>query len=74
MTSKPQVGKNLYNQALARGRAAKESARNALRRIVEESPGPQTQALLITKTALALIEIGAVFEELDEIGRNTKQL
>jgi hypothetical protein len=74
MTDKPEVGKNAYNEALRRGRQKTKNARDALRRIVEDSPGPQTQALLLTKAALALGDIEAVLTELDEIGRHAKNL
>jgi hypothetical protein len=72
MTTKPLVGKNIYNQELARGKNAVDAIRKSLLRIIEENPGPQTQALLIARSALALNEIGSVLEQLDEIGRNTR--
>jgi hypothetical protein len=74
MTDKPQIGKNNYNEVLRRGRAKTKNARDALRRIVEESPGPQTQALLLTKAALCIGDIEAIWRELDEIGRQAKNL
>jgi hypothetical protein len=37
-----------------------------------EEPGPQTRALLIAKAAVALSKLEAVLNQLDEIGRNTK--
>lgn len=74
MTDKPGIGKNIYNQAVVRGRNGAESARNALRRLLEEQPGPQTTAMLIAKAALALGEIEAALNELDAIGRNSKNV
>ena len=74
MSDKPAVGGFIYNQALVRGRNGTTSARHALRRLLDEQPGPQTTALLIAKAALALGEIEAVLNELDEIGRNAKNL
>jgi hypothetical protein len=74
MTSKPEVGKNAFNQVLVRGRNATHAARQALRRLVDEQPGPQTTALLIAKAALSLGEIESVLNELDEIGRNARNL
>jgi hypothetical protein len=74
VTTKPSVGKNVYNQVLVRGRNGTESARQALRRLIEEQPGPQTTAMLIAKAALALGEVEAVFSELEQIGRNSKNL
>lgn len=72
MSTKPQIGKNLYRGVLWRGRNQTQRARAALSRILYEEPGPQTQAMLITKVAVALGEIESVFSELDEIGRNAR--
>lgn len=72
MTSKPELGKNSFNAELAKGRNASDSLRQALRRMVEEEPGPQTRAILMAKAALALSELEAVLNELDRIGRNTR--
>ena len=74
MTSKPEVGKNAFKQELVRGRNATNAARQALRRLVDEQPGPQTTALLIAKAALSLGEIESVLNQLDEIGRNARNL
>jgi len=74
MTNPPDVGKNVYNEILSRGRRVTKRARDALRRIVEESPGLQTQALLLTQTALAIGEIEAILVELDQIGQQAKNL
>jgi thioredoxin-like negative regulator of GroEL len=73
MSDKPAIGRNVYNQAINRGRHAQSTARQALRRILDEQPGPQTTALLLAKAALALGEIEAILNELDEIGRNAKR-
>ncbi len=74
MTDKPDVGRNIYNEVLQRARQKTKNARDALRRIVEDIPGPQTQALLLTKAALSLGDIEAALNELDEIGRHAKSL
>lgn len=74
MTNPPDVGKNVYNEILSRGRRVTKRARDALRRIVEESPGPQTQALLLTQTALAIGELEAILVELDQIGQQARNL
>jgi hypothetical protein len=73
MSTKPQIGKNIYRGVLWRGRNQTQKARAALSRILYEEPGPQTQAILITKVAVALGEIESVFSELDEIGRNARK-
>jgi hypothetical protein len=72
MTDKPAIGKNLYNEALVRGRHSASAAREALRRLIDEQPGPQTTSLLIAKVALSIAQLEAVLNELDEIGRNAK--
>lgn len=74
MSTKPQLGRNLYRDLLRRGRENTQSMRDALRRLVEERPGPQTQALLITKIAMANGNIEAILTELSEIGKTAKEL
>jgi|RhiMetdeSRZDD1v2_1073273.scaffolds.fasta_scaffold60888_5 hypothetical protein len=74
MTDKPAVGKNIYKQQLVRGRHAAAEARRALRRIIDEQPGPQTTYMLLTSAALSLGEIESVLNELDEIGRHAKNI
>lgn len=74
MTDKADVGGYIYNATLQRGRQRTKSARDALRRIVEENPGPQTLAGLITKAAIALGDIEAVLTELDQLGRTARSL
>ena len=71
MSTKPQVGKNVYKDELAKGRDATASLRTALDQLVAE-PGPQTRALLIAKAAIALSKLEAVLNNLDEIGRNSR--
>ena len=71
MTSKPQLGKNIYNDELAKGRLATESLRQALDGLIED-PGPQTRALLVAKAAVALSKLEAVLNNLTEIGRQAK--
>lgn len=72
MTHKPEIGKNVYQEVLVRGRHASNAARKALNSLLEDQPGPQTSAMLIAKAALSLAQIEAVFNELDEIGRHAK--
>ena len=74
MSHKPGIGKNVFNEALVRGRIATNTASQALRRLLEEQPGPQTTALLIAKAALSLREIEAALNQLDEIGRHAKNI
>jgi predicted Zn-dependent protease len=72
MTDKPGIGKNLYNQEIVRGRNAAKEARRALRRILDEQPGPAMTNMLLAAAALSLGEIEAVLNELDKIGRQAK--
>jgi|GEM_PF-1338576 len=71
MTTKPQLGKNVFNDELAQGRLATEALRQALDRLIEE-PGPQTRSLLIAKAAVSLSRLEAVLNRLDEIGKSAK--
>jgi hypothetical protein len=72
MTSKPEIGKYLWRETIVRGRTATLSARRALKRLLEEELGPQSQAMVIAKVALAIGDMDSVLNELDEIGRNAK--
>lgn len=72
MTTKPQVGRNIYNDAVRRGKSATEKARRALNQIIDDKPGPQTTALLIAVIALSIGEMEAALSELNEIGKNAK--
>jgi hypothetical protein len=72
MSTKPQLGKNIFNDELSKGRQATASLRAALDKLVEE-PGPQTRAVLIAKAALSLSKLEAVLNQLDEIGRNARK-
>ena len=74
MSSTAGVGRNSYNQIVARGRMASVAAREALRRIINETPGPQTTAMLIAKAALELGIIDEALTEFDQIGRKAKNL
>lgn len=70
--SKRSIGGYAFNAEVVRMRNASRSAREALRRIVEEKPGPQTMSLLIAKAALALGEIEQAAGEIESITRNLK--
>lgn len=74
MSTKPGLGKNFFNQTITRGRQATIKARQAARRIIEETPGPQTTAMLIATIALQLGVLDEVITELDNIGRTAKDL
>lgn len=72
MPTPAQIGKNQYREAIRKGRENNQKIREALRRLFEDNPGPQTQAMLITRIAVATGNNEALFAELDEIGRQTK--
>lgn len=72
MTTRPQLGKNIYKQELAKGRLAAEAIRKALTQLIDE-PGPQTRAILIAKAAVSLSEIESMLGQLEDIGRNAKE-
>jgi pyruvate kinase len=68
-----QVGRNAYNNALARARLSNQRIRRALE-VLTDNPGPETRAVLVSKAALALIENEAALTELEQIGRQAKTL
>jgi hypothetical protein len=71
MSTKPQIGGNIYNDELEQLRHAAEQIRQALSQLVEE-PGEKARALLIAKAAVELNKIQASLIQLDRIGRDTK--
>jgi hypothetical protein len=68
MTAKA-LGGYAWNETLNRGRNSTAQAREALRRIVDEAPGPQTLAMLVAKIAIRLGEIESVFTEIEQVTR-----
>lgn len=70
--SKRAVGGYAFNAEVISIRNASRSAREALRRIIDERPGPQTLSLLIAKAALALGEIEQAAGEIESITRNSR--
>jgi hypothetical protein len=72
MSTTADVGKNAFRQSIARGRMANRAAREALRRIIDEQPGPQTTALLLAKAGLQIGISDEVFHELEQIGHKAK--
>jgi len=63
MPTPAQIGKPKYRDALRRGREENQKIREALRRLLEDNPGPQTQAVLTTRIAVATGNIEAIFTE-----------
>lgn len=72
MTTKPQVGGNIYNDELEKARQASETLRRALSQLVDE-PGQNARLQLIAKAAVALNELQSTLMNLDRIGRDTKR-
>lgn len=73
MTTPAQIGKNVYRELLRRGRSNTNDIRNALRRIVDDKPGPQATAMLVTRIAISFGNIEALLSELEEFGRKNKE-
>ena len=66
--TKKKLGGYAWRQEIVRGKNANRAARNALRRIAEENPGPRTLAMLLLKAANALGENLDSLQELESIG------
>lgn len=71
MTQKAQIGKNIWNDELARARIEMEKIRRALDELSED-PGPQTRGMLIAKVANAAGHVEAALSQLERIGRDAK--
>jgi hypothetical protein len=61
-----------YREIVRSGEIALDEANEALRRLIDERPGPQTQAMLIATAAVRLNKARKAFAELDEIGLKCK--
>lgn len=67
MVTKRRVGGYIFRQELNRARRANARAREALRQIVDDRPGPQVLALLLSRAALALGENLDALQEMERI-------
>ena len=67
MAEPRKIGGYIWRQELARAQQSNKLAREALRRIIDERPGPQLLALLLSKAALALGENLEALQELERI-------
>lgn len=72
MTAK-KVGGYAFRQQIVDARNANRAARAALRRIIDETPGPQTLAMLIAKAANSLGENLEAINEIERIAREACQ-
>lgn len=68
-----QVGGYAFREIVASGQIAVDDATEALRRLLDERPGPQTQAILIATAAIRLSKVKKALVELDEFGRQFRQ-
>lgn len=70
MSDKPKPGGYFWRQDIARIRQANQKIRRAVRRILEENPGPQATAALLTQIALQVGFSDESLRDLEEIVRN----
>jgi hypothetical protein len=67
------IGGYVYRQELARVRSATGTARDYVKRILEEKPGPALTALYLAHVGIELGVITEAAATLDEIGRRGSQ-
>ena len=71
MSTPPQLGRGIFNDALAKARLANMNIESALDTLAE-NPGPETRAVLISKITLALYKNEMALSDLERIGRQAK--
>jgi hypothetical protein len=71
--TKRKVGGYEFNYQINRAMNECSNIREHLRKIVEQKVGPQTQALLLTKSALGIGEVEEILRNLAEIGADIKE-
>ncbi len=69
MATAPKPGGYNYRQQIARARSANTRAREYVRRILEEKPGPQLTALYLAGLAVALGDNDNAIVQLEHIGK-----
>lgn len=62
-----------FNYELNRIRTAADNIRNALSKIVDGNPGPQTIFALIAQAALQITTILDAITKIEKIGKDTKK-
>ncbi len=67
--SKREVGGYAFNYEVTRARNAARKAREVLRRLLDEKPGPQTSAMLIASATMALADAEEALNTIDQIAR-----
>jgi len=65
------VGGYGWAQEINRAIRANDKARAAVRRILDDRPGPQMMALMLAEIAICLSENRAALEEVNRIGKET---
>lgn len=73
MSTPNAVGGYVWKAEISRLKNNSLTARQSLRKIVDENTGPQTTAILLARAALALAEVDAATARLEEIAREQKQ-
>ena len=71
--SKAQIGGYEFNAELARIRNAANTMRDALTKLLEGNPGPQTIAALVARMALQISIIFDAIGNIQKIGNNAKK-
>lgn len=64
----PVVGRTAFRQSIQKAVQANMAARESLRRIIDDQPGPQTLAILIARAGLALGSNLDALREIERIG------
>lgn len=72
MTTPRSMGGSVMVALVAKGLRANSQARESLRRILDERPGPQTQAALIARAAIGLGECAEALVEIQQIAAKAK--
>lgn len=73
MATKNKTGGYNFKAEVARGLLATATARAALRRILNENPGPLTEAQLLGRAGTELGEIESAFREIEKIAQSDKK-
>jgi len=68
--TKRKLGGYAFNYEITRARQACRGIRRSLKRIIDEKPGPQASAVLLTRAALSLGDIEEAIAELERIGKH----
>lgn len=73
MATQRAIGGYAIRAELTSARNASREARQFLQRLIEDRPGPQTQAMLVASLAIRLGTIEQVLGEIDKIARQASK-